>query len=110
VDRIGIFSRTSNVAETNRTVGTLRFFSVLNSQQYLPVVFLHIYKIANLYHFLTTLHNKVSPLLDKVHFQQQSNTLSISILVFSKIVPPHAQIQCVLVTLAETSLVSRKKQ
>jgi hypothetical protein len=43
-------------------------------------------KIANLCHFLMTLHNKISPLLDKVKFQQR-NILSILILVFSKILP-----------------------
>jgi ArsR family metal-binding transcriptional regulator len=32
-----------------------------------------------------TLHNKLSPLLDKVNYQQQTNTLCILILVFSKI-------------------------
>ena len=47
-------------------------------------------KITNLYHFFMTLRNKLSPLLDKVNFQQQSNTLCILILVFSKILvhPP----------------------
>jgi len=50
-------------------------------------------------------------LLDKVNFQQQSNIISILISVFSKILVPQCpQIQRVVVTLAETSMVSQKKQ
>ena len=55
------------------------------------------------------MYSKVTSLLDKVNFQQQSNTFSNLILVFSKIlVPP--QSQQVVVTLVDISLVSRKKQ
>ena len=46
-------------------------FSVFTSQQYLPVVYF-VSKITNLNNFLMTLQNKVSPLLDKVNYQQQS--------------------------------------